>query len=680
MQKKSVWMSGMLVLTLALVGCGGDSSDNPADAASLKVTPELETESPSNASELPQPVRQIMTLGNRQSESRLVDVMADDGRQWQPYERAPEFTHMVALDDQTITMSDGTKLFVKVAVPGFGEGEAASGSFPVVLTQTSYNTSLGQYVQQIGGANEFLVKRGYAHVVVDVRGTGNSGGNWAAFDEREQQDYLEVLNWVVDQDWAQDRIGLEGISYLGITAVLTAQHNHPAVKAAFPIVPIGDGYRDIVFTGGNVNATFIPLWLGMVTGFGLIPAEMAAVDPEAFMKAIPERILGALTGFQVPTIVKALTGEPETAYDGDFWAIRSPLEGVDKINVPTFIVGGLFDLFQRSEPLWFEQLNGRVDTKLLIGPWDHIGAAGVGFMGGEEADQHGVPDLDTLRLQWFDEYVLELDTGVQNQPDVTQYVLGLDEYDTTSHWPHPDMQAERFYLSPAENFVGGGVGQMQSQAPADAGKAVVFQHPLNGLCSSSLDQWTAGLGGMLPLPCVQDNSLAELAAAKYELQAGENGLYLNGPMQADLWVSTTAQDVQVSVRLDIVNPNGTTTPVTNGLMTAGLNSVDETRSRFVNGEMIQPWHTFRLDDVQPYEYGEVRKVSVEIFASSAYVAPGSSLRVSVNTSNIAQGLPPLLTALNSLLGAMTLHTGPETPSSVVLPVVPSAKLDAMQVP
>ncbi|WP_323751168.1 CocE/NonD family hydrolase [Marinobacter sp.] len=678
MDKNKNAVSWLLALVLVLAGCGGESSDSPQASAGASSEPEVGDESSSETSEGRQVAGQSMTLGNRHSESRLVDVYADDGRQWQNYERAPEFTHSVTMAGQTITMSDGTQLFAKVTLPGFSEDEAAPGPFPVVLTQTSYNTSLGQYVPQIGGANEYLVKRGYAHVVVDVRGTGNSGGSWAAFNEQEQQDYLEVLNWVVEQGWAQDRVGLEGISYLGITSVLTAQHNHPAVKAAFPIVPIGDGYRDIVFTGGNVNATFIPLWLGMVTGFGLIPAEMAAVDPEAFLKALPERLYGALAGFQLPTVVNALTGESETAYDTDFWAVRSPLEGADQINVPTFIVGGLFDLFQRSEPLWFEQLSGRVYTKLLIGPWDHLGAAGVGFMGNDDEAKHDVPDLDTLRLQWFDEFVMGLDTGVRNQPDVTQFVLGLDEYDTTSHWPHPDMQAERFYLSPDEGL--SRVGRMQSQAPDDAGTEMVLQHLLNGVCSSSLDQWTAGLGGMLPLPCEQDNTFSEIAAAKYELQAGEDGLYLNGPMQADLWVSTTANDVQVSVRLDIVNPDGTTTPITNGLITAGMNSVDETRSRFVNGEMIQPWHTFSQEDTQPYESGEVRKVSVEIFPSSAFVPQGSSLRVSVNTSNIAQGLPPLLTALDSLLGVMTLHTGPETPSSVVLPVVPSAKLDAMRAP
>ncbi|CAN0602024.1 unnamed protein product, partial [Ectocarpus sp. 12 AP-2014] len=231
----------------------------------------------------------------------------------------------------------------------------------------------------------------YAHVVVDVRGTGNSAGNWEAFGDREQADYLEVVEWVVEQPWALDRIGLGGISYLGITAILTSQHNHPAVKASFPIVPIGDGYRDIVFTGGNVNATFIPSWMALVTGLGLLPVELLATDPASFLGAVPDRLTGALLDFQVPTILKALLGEEETVFDEGFWEIRSPMEGVDDINVPTFVVGGLFDLFQRSEPLWFERLNGRVPTKLLIGPWTHIEAAGVTSNG---LPRDGVPTLD----------------------------------------------------------------------------------------------------------------------------------------------------------------------------------------------------------------------------------------------------------------------------------------------
>ena len=91
--------------------------------------------------------------------------------------------------------------------------------------------------------------------------------------------------------------------------------------------------------------------------------------------------------------------------------------------------------------------------------------------------------------------------------------------------------------------------------------------------------------------------------------------------------------------------------------------------------MLQPWHSFRAEDHTLLTPGEVRKISVEIFPSSVWIPPGSSLRVSVNTSNVAQGLPPLLTGLTaSRFGTMTLHTGPDTPSSLVLPVVPADSL------
>ena len=658
------WVNTSLItamfVSMVVTGCGGSSSNGansvttepPANAAPEEVAPDI-TE--------PSPERTVMALGSRATLAQARPVNEHEARNWQSYQRAPTHTHAVTLPADTITLRDGTELFVKVSLPGFSANEPAQGRFPVVLTQTSYNTSVGQFIPELGGANEFLVKRGYAHVVVDVRGTGNSGGNWEAFGEIEQADYLEVVEWVVDQPWAKDSIGVEGISYLGITAILTSQLNHPAIKASFPIVPIGDGYRDIVFTGGNVNATFIPSWMALVTGLGLLPIELLPTSPTAFLQAIPERLTGAVVDFQVPTILKAVLGASDTAFDEEFWAVRSPIENVDSINVPTFIVGGLFDLFQRSEPLWFERLSGRVPVKLLIGPWTHIEAAGIPDDG---LPRDGVPTLDQMRLQWFDEYVMGLDTNVEQQPNVTQYVLGLERYETTSQWPHPDIQAQRYFL--------GESGTMTEMVPASGSELSTLQQPLNGLCSFSTTQWTAGLTGLLPIPCLEDNRLSELAALKFELDAPAGGLYLNGPMQADLWVSTTAFDVQLSVRIDLVNPNGTTTPVTNGLLTASMNSVDENRSRIIEGEMLQPWHTFRLEDRDPLTPGEIRKVSVEIFPTSVFVEPGQSLRVSINTSNVAQGLAPVLTSLiPSLLGKMTLHLGPDTPSSLVLPVVPS---------
>src|SRR3546814_6333673 len=70
-------------------------------------------------------------------------------------------------------------------------------------------------------------------------------------------------------------------------------------------------------------------------------------DPAQGIPTTLEHLLATVTNFQVPTILQALIGDPGTAYDGDFWRVRSPLENDGKITVPTFIVGGLHDL--RSE-------------------------------------------------------------------------------------------------------------------------------------------------------------------------------------------------------------------------------------------------------------------------------------------------------------------------------------------
>ena len=61
----------------------------------------------------------------------------------------------------------------------------------------------------------------------------------------------------------------------------------------------------------------------------------------------------------------------DLAYDGPYYRDRSPINIVDRIDVPTFLVGGEFDLFQRGTPLLYEHLAKRVPTRMVLGPWTH---------------------------------------------------------------------------------------------------------------------------------------------------------------------------------------------------------------------------------------------------------------------------------------------------------------------
>src|ERR1700712_918751 len=191
---------------------------------------------------------------------------ADTGGTWSPYTRPVQYPTTVTDKDVPITMADGTVLRANVTRPD------APGKFPVLVTQTPYGKD-GAVILALGGGADALVQRGYVQVTVDVRGTGVSGGAWDSFGPSEQHDGYEIVEWAAAQSWSTGAVGLDGPSYMGLTQLYTAALRPPHLKAIFPVVPMADGYRDIVFSGGDVNVAFIPLWLGLVTAGGLVPAQ-----------------------------------------------------------------------------------------------------------------------------------------------------------------------------------------------------------------------------------------------------------------------------------------------------------------------------------------------------------------------------------------------------------------------
>ena len=326
------------------------------------------------------------------------------------------------------------------------------------------------------------------------------------------------------------------------------------------------------------------------------------------------------------------------------------------IDVPTYIVGGLDDLFQRGEPLLYEALvaNG-TDARLLMGPWTH-GSTGSGL---PDADD-GVPSLDQLRLQWFDQHVRGATAGADCIPQVTQYVLGEDRWRTAPSWPLPGLHAQRWHLR--------GDGRLTTDAPtADEPDRHYLQLPLNGACTRSADQWLIGL--LSATPCPTDNRLDEATSLTWTSEPFDEPLTIEGPIQADVWLRATGSDAAVAVAVSDVAPDGTSRGLTNGLLMASHRAVDAGRSRHLDGQSIQPWHPFTEAARQPLTPGEPTLVPVEVFPTSATLAPGHRLRVTIAAHDVPHALPPLPAALGALGGVTTVLAGPDAPSSVVLPAL-----------
>ncbi len=602
------------------------------------------------------------TLGTRTTTTQPNrPITANSAAQWVDYDLPATYNGSVATENILLPMDDGIGISLNLVQPTLN-GEPAAGPLPTIVTFTPYNKNFGDTIPLGGGINQYFVQRGYNHVLIDVRGTGRSGGGWDPFSAREQQDYPQVLDWIVAQPWSNGVIGMWGISATATTAVLAASHGHPAIKAVFPIVPHGDIYRDVVFVGGQASAAFLPAWMSVVLMLATVNPSFYD-QPAQYLAAVAEHLQG-LGEFFVPRPVGVLAEQEDTAYDNDYWATKGPLEVSKGLRVPTFIVGGLFDIFQRSEPLNYEALKNHTTTKLLIGPWHHRQAAV-----GEGLPLEGVPPLDHIALMWFDRYLKNIQNGAENLPNVTQWVWGHEHFQTSVDWPHPQAEAGRYFLQS-----GGGLDA--ASPAANAAPSMVVQQPFGGVCSESSLQISLGLTGYAPLPCWYEDNVAQMLEVTFDTAPMEEDFYINGPIQADIWMSTTAENAGLVVRVSDLEPDGTARALTSGLQTASLRAVDESRSRYLDGEMIQPWHPFTAESVEAVGSGTIVKVPVEIFPTSALIKQGHRLRISVGASNFPFATMPIPTLAQSLAGVMNIYSDAEHPSSVVLPVVPASALSA----
>lgn len=563
--------------------------------------------------------------------------------QWTSYDRPAQY-QVIEDHNVPITMRDGVVLRANVYRPDH------PGRFPVLLTQTPYGKD--GPTTAITPEDTYLVQRGYVQILVDVRGTGSSEGTFGGLDDNEQRDGYELVEWAAGQSWSDGNVGLDGASYLGFNQLLTAALRPPHLRAIFPVVPLGDLYRDIAYTGGNYNSAFMPAWLAVQTAGNITtpPDPTQPGNAVDLLWAVLQHI-GGLAGTPLDLLQAGVPGS-DLAYDGPFWAQRSPLEYVDQIQVPTFIVGGLHDIFQRGEPLLFERLERNVTARLLIGPWAHAdGTTGAGL----PAD--GVPSLNQIQLRWFDHYLKGMNTGIAEIPQVTSYDWGTHHYETHSDWPDPRTSVQRLYLR--------GGGQLMPSQPSTPEPAQQYhQQPLSGMCTMSTGNWVLGLGENLPCQGSANVIDPALGEATYLTTPLRSPMPVFGPIMANIWIQTNASDVPVTVRVSDVAPDGTASELTDGWLSAGFRALDPSRSRYLNQRLIQPWHPFTETSYEPVLPNTPVELQIEVFPTSATIQPGHRLEITVAPSDFPHQIPNKAQLAGSLGGTVQVLNDPAHPSYV----------------
>ena len=643
--------------SIAAVAVARQDTESPAGASTQRATTKpavgAKSDKNSKASKPRHGASKASAAGSRKTTAKA--------GAWKP--RAAQYPKTVTVPNLPIKMDDGVVLRGDLILPADAAGKAIAKKFPVIVTITAYNKGVQQYAGGLaGGAPEYLVQRGYAQLTVDARGTGTSDGRWCAFCTRENKDSSKVMEWAHAQPWSNGSTGMAGPSYMGIAQMFAAAGRPVGLKAIFPQVPGADVYRDVVASGGQLDVGFIPLWLGLVTATGLIPPTTPPKDLSP-LTTLVQHLAGA-GNFTVPLILKAFTGG-ETAYDGDFYKQRSPINVASRIQVPTFFVSGEYDLFQRGTPLLFENLAKRgVPAKMIIGPWNHLQASG-----GEEVGKAGLGTLDELKLRWFDHYVKGVaDPALDRDiPPITYFEQGTGAWKSAQSWVG-NRKAVSYRLSGTSKTAS--TNGSLTTGSATAGVSSVYPVPVSGLCTRSTDQWTAGLLSLLKVknPCDTDSRLNDLSGVVFKTAPVTRAIPLQGPINARLYVSSNSGDGMLSVAVEDEAPDGTVSRFTGGWQVISHRALDKGRSRYLDGQLIQPFHPFTKAAKSKLTGGAIAPVDVEIFPTGGKILPGHRLRIAVQAFDVPH-LSPILPDLLSTLTVIKIHNSAQYPSVLTIPVV-----------
>lgn len=608
-----------------------------------------------------------------------------DGIRWREQVDGAQLYPRVHIDrDVSITMSDGVTLRATVIRPANRFGQTVLTPYPAIVNINPYNraaidvldqtlhapvlgkalhsasrsidatgtaleglTTLTQTVAggvfDVFGINRRLVRSGYVQVIVDVRGTGASHGKWEILGPREQQDSVEIIGWAATQEWCDGAVGLAGWSYSAINSLQAADKCPPQLKAVFAVEGCDDIVRDIYITGGMPSA-FIPAWLSVVNVLKWVPNPANVIRDIVRGDALrwaADRVKSPAT--EIPSLLWGfLTARDDRIFDDPYFDERDPK--VDRIEAPTFTVGAWHDLFGRSATGVYERLNMEPGRKqMVVGDGYHFDV-GSGY-GGKFAP----PRLDVLERAWFDRWLKNHRNGIDYYGPVTMLQQG-GAWTSGPSFPRTGVRSHRLYLvdEPSES-AGHAVHDGSLSSVPGVGISSLHIHPdIRGMRSRDMTQVTAGATMALGRSFTHDARSQERGALSFTSAPVAEATPISGAMNLRLNVATTGHEAIWAVTVNDVAPDGTSTVLTNGALSASNRALDKSKSTYSeDGALLGAHHFLSRKRKLPVPADQPVRIDVDLVPTDAVLEPGHRLRVDV----YAASFPRYLTVVPDLIKA-----------------------------
>lgn len=530
--------------------------------------------------------------------------------------------------DVAVPMRDGVVLRADVYRP------AGDGKFPVLVFRTPYGK---HFAAKSDGVHRKAVERGYAVVLQDVRGRYASGGHFDPY-RQERSDGYDTIEWSAAQDWSDGRVGTYGLSYPGAVQWLAALEQPPHLVSMAPAMTFSSPRR-FFYMNGLFDRSWLP-WiyqyvapdarrrLGMPVGGDAEESWREVADE--FQSFLPLRDLPWLRK-EAPYYFEWLAHPPE-----DPWWDWAELRGnYGRVSAAVLNFSGWYDdaygvegaatnyagLVQSRKP-------GAARTHLVLGPWVHGAPSTMSSRSGElDFGPEAALAYDELVLDFHDYYLRGIDNRFATEPGVRYFVMGANEWRTSSRWPPPSARVH--------------------EVPLGAGPSVFAADPKQPVSD--------------PDDSPGAHDYRALAARKdvlvFDSEPLTEALTVAGDVTAEIYASCDCRDFDLWVRLLDVHPDGAAYNVTspgNDVIRASY------REPGKGPQPLEPGRIYALRWVQApagIRFGQGHRIRVQVSAS---FDPHLSRNLQTGESEVVSA--------ESRAAEVTLHHDAEHASRVLLPV------------
>lgn len=554
--------------------------------------------------------------------------------------------------DVKIPMRDGVDLSGTIFLPADQKEP-----LPVILLLTPY------VADSYSDVGVYFAQHGYVFASVDVRGRGNSGGDFVSWTI-DGVDGNDAVDWLSRQSWSDGQVTMWGGSYAGKNQWMIAGEAHPALKTIVPAAAglVGDNiglhnsnihrpfnFNWVMFTAGNTSnrqlAKDNAYWLGAY-------ADLARGD-------VSLRNFDKLAGYPSAIWQKWMDHPRMDA----FWDAASIApENYKKIRIPTLSITGMHDGSntgtQKFRQWHLDAVGADVAAQsyIVIGPWDHPGTrAPKRVVGGVDLGEAAMLDIKGLHVAWYDHVMKGAPLPAFLKDHFVYYVMGANEWRAAPDAASATGRKETMRLSSPSTSAGSIKARGALVAEAHA------QEPDSYVYDPSHPGYNEGFEGDVLVSenyLTDDGLMARLDGdgLVYDTAPLKSAADLVGAFHANLRLSMDVPDTDIRVALYEVKKNGDVLFL----------AQDQVRARYRKSLRAETLVTPGV--VDDYEFREFPFVAHTIGKGSALrmvIAPlGASIHNERNRNS--GGAVADETVDDSRIANVSVELGPEG-SSLVIP-------------